>query len=103
MRPVVHRLAFLVAIAAAFSAFALAAADWAQYRQQIEAALYVPQPLPDLRAKSYGDFAAATDVTAERVSYATAYGLHVPRDCLPATRSLFVEAARLDRCEWTWR
>ncbi|MBV8833029.1 MAG: alpha/beta fold hydrolase [Acidobacteriaceae bacterium] len=52
--------------------------DWGAIRSSIETALHVPQPLPDLREKSYGKFSPAPGVTAERVAYSTAYQLRVP-------------------------
>lgn len=36
------------------------------------------QPLPNLQEKAYGHFPVAQDVAADRVSYATTYGLRVP-------------------------
>ncbi|MGH9584948.1 MAG: alpha/beta hydrolase family protein [Bryobacteraceae bacterium] len=60
------------------SAFCASHRDWRQVRQQIEATLHVPDPLPALNAKSYGQFAPASGVAADRVSYATGYGLRVP-------------------------
>lgn len=50
----------------------------AELRGRIESTLFVPRPLPGLAAETYGKFSAAPGVTAERVSYATAYGLRVP-------------------------
>ena len=50
----------------------------ADKRQQIRAALYVPEPLPALDVETYGESEIAPGVIAERVSYATAYGLRVP-------------------------
>ncbi len=47
-------------------------------RRQIRAALFVPDPLPALAIETYGQFEIAPGVIAERVSYATAYGLRVP-------------------------
>jgi hypothetical protein len=47
-------------------------------RQQIRRALLVPETLPALAAESYGQAEIAPGVTAERVSYATDYGLRVP-------------------------
>jgi len=47
-------------------------------RARIKAALFVPSPLPALRPESYGQFEPAPGVVAERVSYATDYGLRVP-------------------------
>ena len=40
--------------------------------------MHVPQPLPALQAKPYDHFSPAAGVTADRVSYATDYGLRVP-------------------------
>jgi len=45
---------------------------------RITATLFVPDPLPQLAAENYGRFEPAPDIVAERVSYATAYGLRVP-------------------------
>jgi dienelactone hydrolase len=47
-------------------------------RQQIRRALLVPETLPALEAEHYGQVDIAPGVTAERVSYATDYGLRVP-------------------------
>jgi dienelactone hydrolase len=47
-------------------------------RQQIRGALLVPEALPALAAERYGQVEVATGVIAERVSYATDYGLRVP-------------------------
>jgi hypothetical protein len=47
-------------------------------RQQIRAALSVPEALPALAAEHYGQVEFAPGVIAERVSYATDYGLRVP-------------------------
>jgi dienelactone hydrolase len=47
-------------------------------RQQIRAALLVPETLPALAAEHYGQVEIAPGVIAERVSYATDYGLRVP-------------------------
>ncbi len=45
---------------------------------RIKSTLFVPDPLPPLAVESYGRFEPAPGVVAERVSYATAYGLRVP-------------------------
>jgi dienelactone hydrolase len=45
---------------------------------QIRAALFVPDPLPAVQAEHYGEVDIASGVVAERVSYASAYGLRVP-------------------------
>ena len=47
-------------------------------RAQIREALFVPLPLPALASEAYGESEIAPGVIAERVSYATAYGLRVP-------------------------
>jgi dienelactone hydrolase len=47
-------------------------------RGQIRAALFVPEKLPALSAEQYGEVEVAAGVVAERVSYATDYGLRVP-------------------------
>jgi dienelactone hydrolase len=51
--------------------------EWQDLRAQIKSALRVPDPLPALRDKSYGQFPVA-DVVADRISYATGYDLRVP-------------------------
>ncbi len=45
---------------------------------RIRATLFVPDPLPALHPEQYGQVEVAADVVAERVSYATDYGLRVP-------------------------
>jgi len=52
--------------------------NWQELRQQIEHTLHVPEPLPETESKSYGQFSPAPGVAADRVSYATSYGLRVP-------------------------
>ena len=52
--------------------------DTQQTRRQILSTLFVPSPLPDLQSESYGQLEPEPGVVAERVSYATAYGLRVP-------------------------
>jgi dienelactone hydrolase len=47
-------------------------------RQRIKATLFVPDPLPSLEVEHYGQFEPSPGVIAERVSYATDYGLRVP-------------------------
>ena len=49
-----------------------------QKRRQIRSALFVPDPLPALQVENYGQIEIAPGVIAERVSYATGYGLRVP-------------------------
>ena len=45
---------------------------------EIKAALFVADPLPALQTQTYGQFEVAPGVIAERISYATDYGLRVP-------------------------
>ena len=45
---------------------------------QIKSALFVPDPLPALQTQTYAPSEIAPGVIAERVSYATDYGLRVP-------------------------
>ena len=54
------------------------AAQFGQWRKQIEQSLFVPDPLPQLKTKSYGTFSPADGVVAERVTYGTSYGMRVP-------------------------
>lgn len=49
-----------------------------QWRQQIKQALFIPDPLPALDSEQLGTFTPIPDVTAERISYRTEYGLRVP-------------------------
>lgn len=49
-----------------------------EMREKIRAALFVPDPLPALDAKSYRSFAPEPGMIAERVTYATEYGLRIP-------------------------
>lgn len=52
--------------------------DWDGLRQRISSALHIPDPLPNLLAKSYGSFPVAEGVAADRVAFSTAYDLRVP-------------------------
>ena len=52
--------------------------DREQERTRIKRALYVPNQLPPLGIQTYGSFEPAPGVVAERISYATDYGLRVP-------------------------
>lgn len=47
-------------------------------RQEVQAQLAIPDPLPELGSQRYDSFKPAADVAAERVSYATGYGSRVP-------------------------
>jgi dienelactone hydrolase len=53
-------------------------AQVAQWRKQIKHALFISDPLPSLAPNSYGRFAPAAGVIAERVTYATNYDMRVP-------------------------
>ncbi len=70
------RLGLLVCLAC--RAFPSTHPDWQDLRNRIESTLHVPQPLPNLESKSYGRFSPAPGVSADRVSYASAYSLRVP-------------------------
>ena len=52
--------------------------QFAQWRKQIKQALFIPDPLPALATRSYGSFSPVPGVVAERVSYASLYGMRVP-------------------------
>lgn len=73
----VRWILFSVLFAAGCTAFCAQRRE-SQIREQIEAKLHTIQPLPPPRAQSYGQSSAAPGVAAERVSYATGYGLRVP-------------------------
>jgi dienelactone hydrolase len=49
-----------------------------QWRRQIKQALFIPERLPDLAPSGYGSFSPVAGVIAERVTYATTYGMRVP-------------------------
>ena len=70
------RLSLLLLCAA--SAFAAEHRDWQALRTQIRSTLQVPDPLPELRAKTYVQFSPAPGIAADRVAYGTAYDLRVP-------------------------
>jgi dienelactone hydrolase len=71
-----RRLIFVVLSAALLAAAPESALDGQRHR--IESTLFVPDPLPSLQPEAYGQFEIAPGVVAERVSYATVYGLRVP-------------------------
>ena len=52
--------------------------QFAKWRTQIEQALFIPNPLPALTPRNYGSFTPVPGVVAERVTYATLYGMRVP-------------------------
>jgi dienelactone hydrolase len=47
-------------------------------RSQIRSALFIPDPLPPLASAAHGRFEPEAGVVAERVTYATQFGLRVP-------------------------
>ena len=47
-------------------------------RAQIRSTLFVPDPLPPLAPQSHGQFEPTPGVIAERVTYGTQFGTHVP-------------------------
>ena len=65
-------------IYAAWLAAGATPTDADRARARIRATLFVPEPLPLLAAESYGSFEPAPGVTAERVTYATEFGMRVP-------------------------
>jgi dienelactone hydrolase len=56
----------------------LSAQQQQQWRSQIRSALFLPNPLPLLEVKTHGRFEPTAGVVAERVTYATQFGLRVP-------------------------
>jgi dienelactone hydrolase len=52
--------------------------DWKDLRAEIRTTLHISEKLPRSEGKIYGTFSPAPGVTADRVSYATAYNLRVP-------------------------
>lgn len=61
-----------------FAVVAATAEEAPDPRKQIRAALFVPEKLPAPAVETYGQVDVAPGVVAERVSYATDYGLRVP-------------------------
>lgn len=59
-------------------AFGASHRNWDGTRTQIETTLHVANPLPNVAQKSYGSFNPAEGVTADRVSYSTAYEMRIP-------------------------
>lgn len=49
-----------------------------EQRSQIRRALFIPDPLPPLEARTHGQFEPEPGIIAERVSYATQFGLRIP-------------------------
>jgi dienelactone hydrolase len=48
------------------------------WRSQIKSTLFVPDPLPTLAPEAHGRFRPAAGVLAERVTYASQFGLRIP-------------------------
>lgn len=49
-----------------------------KWRAQIRKALFVPDPLPKLDAQTHGQFKPERGIVAEKVTYASQFGLRVP-------------------------
>lgn len=81
-----NRAAWLTSIAAlTFTLLAVIPASAAvtqkqvkAWRAQIRRTLFIPTPLPKLDVKNYGSFSPTPGVIAERVTYASEYGLRIP-------------------------
>lgn len=56
----------------------LSAAQQQQWRIKIRSTLFVPDPLPELAAKTHGSFQPEPGIVAERVTYSSQFGLRVP-------------------------
>jgi dienelactone hydrolase len=52
--------------------------DYPQLRARIRKALYVPDPLPSLNPQKHGEFEPVPGIVAERVTYASQFGMRVP-------------------------
>ena len=50
----------------------------AKWRSEIIRALYVAQPLPELKVERFGTFSPEPGLVAEKVTYATEFGMRVP-------------------------
>jgi hypothetical protein len=53
-------------------------AQFAAWRKQARAALFIPEPMPAPAAREYGSFSPMPGVVAHRVTYASLYGMRVP-------------------------
>src|SRR5262245_38337499 len=71
-------LATWVVSAASLSAEPPTATQQERQRSQIRSALFIPDPLPELVAQTHGQFEPEPGIVAERVTYATQFGLRVP-------------------------
>ena len=74
MRVLISFLA-LICTQAAYSADH---SNLAELQQRIRSALHVPETLPELQDKRYGQFSVNTKVDADRVAFNTAYKLRMP-------------------------
>jgi dienelactone hydrolase len=74
----VRHLRFIFLIVLCWGAFADKRPNWKELRTQIKSTLHISESLPKLEEKVYGTFLPAPGVTADRVSYATAYSLRIP-------------------------
>ena len=57
---------------------ALSLSDPAALRKKIQTTLHVPDPLPALNSQTHGGFEIEPGVSADRVTYATEFGMLVP-------------------------
>src|SRR5580692_6449445 len=53
-------------------------ADGDTLRAKIRKTLFIPEELPRLDTRNYGQFSPMTGVVAERVSFATTSGMRIP-------------------------
>jgi dienelactone hydrolase len=53
-------------------------AQFAEWREQVKAALFLPKTMPSVAAREFGSFVAMPGVVAHRVTYASQYGMRVP-------------------------
>jgi dienelactone hydrolase len=86
IRPGVHVACWIGAVSVVVAAYddsktsekPLTAAQQAQWRFQIRSALFIPDPLPPVAAKTHGQSEPEVGIVAERVTYASQFGLRVP-------------------------
>ena len=67
-----------VALSQAFPASPPPPPQYDLQRMQIKHALFIPDTLPSLAIHNYGSFSPSPGIIAERVTYATLYGMRVP-------------------------
>jgi hypothetical protein len=68
----------IVALSLAIALWAAKPGEWQDLRGKIKTGLHVPDPLPALRDKGYGQLPIAQNIVADRISYATGYDMRVP-------------------------